>query len=203
MNVFIVYAHPSNKSFTYQILDALLKGLELGGHATKISDLYAMDFRTDMTAEEYEREAYLKTDGFLPEDIVAEQLKIEWADSIIFLYPLWWSDCPAKLKGWFDRVYSVGYAYGYDENGNQARKMKTIKYGIAMVTAGHTKETLESMGIAGSIHKIILEDRMGDRFENKELVIYGGTLNIEKVKGSHLNNATQLGEYMGRSVLTK
>src|SRR5690606_25883255 len=106
---FIVYAHPSSTSYTHQILEALINGLKTAGHQIKISDLYKMGFRSDMTAQEYEREGFAKTEIALMDDVLIEHRKIEWADCIIFLYPLWWSDCPAKLKGWFDRVYSVGY----------------------------------------------------------------------------------------------
>ena len=200
MNVFIVYAHPSPKSFTYQALGALLKGLQTGGHEVEISDLYKMNFQSDMTLDEYEREGFAKTEIPLSEDIINEHCKIEWADCIIFLYPLWWSDCPAKLKGWFDRVYSVGYAYGYNKEGQKVRKMKTIKYGIVITTAGHTNDFLEDTGIAESMRKIMLDDRLGVRFEKKKMVILGGTLDIEKVKKSHLENVMKLGEYIEMSL---
>ena len=71
-----------------------------------------MDFKTDMTEEEYKREGLVNTNLLIPDDVKHEHKKIEKADCLIFLYPVWWSDCPSKLKGWFDRVYSVGYAYG-------------------------------------------------------------------------------------------
>ena len=199
MNVFIVYAHPSPKSFTCLVLGALLKGLQKGNHEVEISDLYKMGFQSDMTSEEYEREGFAKTEIPLPEDVINEHRKIEWADCIFFLYPLWWSDCPAKLKGWFDRVYTVGYAYGYNNEGQKVRKMKTIKYGIVISTAGHPNDFLEDTGIAESMRKIMLDDRLGIRFEKKKMVILGGTLDIEKVKNSHLNNVMKLGEYIEKS----
>jgi len=200
MNVFIVYAHPSPKSFTCLVLDALLKGLQAGCHDIEISDLYKMKFQSDMTSDEYEREGFAKTEIPLPEDVINEHRKIEWADCIIFIYPLWWSDCPAKLKGWFDRVYTVGYAYGYNKEGQKVRKMKTIKYGIVISTAGHPNDFLEDTGIAESMRKIMLDDRLGVRFEKKKMVILGGTLDIEKVKKSHLENVMKLGEYIEMSL---
>ena len=57
MNVFIVYAHPSEDSFTRYVRDSFIKGLEAGGHSYLMSDLYKMDFRTDMSEAEYLREA--------------------------------------------------------------------------------------------------------------------------------------------------
>jgi NAD(P)H dehydrogenase (quinone) len=119
--------------------------------------------------------------------VAEEHRKIEAADCIIFLYPLWWSDCPAKLKGWFDRVYSVGYAYGYDGAGRKIQKMKTVPRGIVICTAGHPNEFLREIGIAESIRNVMLDDRLGKRFQQREMIILGGTLDLEKVKEQHRN----------------
>src|SRR5690349_9834095 len=176
MNILIVYSHPSKKSYTFQILDQLKSVLIRQNWNVEVSDLYAMNFQSDMTEEEYEREGFAKTELSISKDVLTEHKKIEDADCIIFLYPVWWSDCPAKLKGWFDRVYSVGYAYGYNDN---TKKMKTIKYGLIICTAGHPNEFLNEIGIAQSMQNIMLDDRLGKRFENKEMLILGGTLQID------------------------
>jgi NAD(P)H dehydrogenase (quinone) len=202
MNILIIYAHPSEKSFTHQVFEALRKGLQSGNHHIEVSDLYRMDFQSDMSEEEYEREGFAKIDMTLSEDVIAEHQKIERADCIIFLYPVWWSDCPAKLKGWFDRVYSVGYAYGYGENGEKIRKMKKIKYGLIICTAGHPNDFLEETGIAESMRTVMLNDRLGIRFENKEMVILGGTLDIEKVESAHLNYVLELSQHI-ETILTE
>nr|WP_315157825.1 NAD(P)H-dependent oxidoreductase [uncultured Flavobacterium sp.] len=183
MNILIIYSHPSEKSYTFQILETLKKILSDQNWNIEISDLYAMNFQSDMTSQEYEREGFAKTDLPISEDILAEHKKIEWADCIIFLYPVWWSDCPAKLKGWFDRVYSVGYAYGQKPD---LPKMKTVKYGLAICTAGHPNEFLEEIGIAQSMETIMLDDRLGKRFDHKEMIILGGTtLNDENLRQIH------------------
>jgi NAD(P)H dehydrogenase (quinone) len=97
VKVLIIYAHPSNKSFTYKVLQTLLNALKMSNHQVEISDLYRMEFQSDMTEEEYNREGFAKTELPLSGDVAAEHRKIEWADAIIFLYPVWWSDCPAKM----------------------------------------------------------------------------------------------------------
>jgi NAD(P)H dehydrogenase (quinone) len=130
MNVLIVYAHPSKKSYTFQVLERLKSVLKTENFEVEISDLYALNFQSDLSEEEYEREGFAKTELPIPAAVLAEQEKIEKADCIIFLYPVWWSDCPAKLKGWFDRVYSVGYAYGQNET---SRKMKTVPLGSGLL----------------------------------------------------------------------
>ncbi|HKM92973.1 MAG TPA: NAD(P)H-dependent oxidoreductase [Prolixibacteraceae bacterium] len=194
MNVLIVYCHPSKKSFTFQIFDNLVNGLKASNHNIIVSDLYDMDFKTDMSELEYEREGFALIERPLSDDVVIEQEKIQKSDCVIFVYPVWWSDCPAKLKGWFDRVYSVGYAYGYNQSGKKQVKLKKQKLGLALCTAGHPNEFLDEIGIAESMRKVMIEDRLGQRFANKQMVIFGGTLDIEKVKDKHLMKAYEIGE---------
>ncbi len=182
MNILIVYSHPSTKSYTYSILAQIKALFAQENWQVAISDLYAMDFQSDMTEAEYEREGFAKIDLPISTDVLSEHQKIEQADCIVFLYPVWWSDCPAKLKGWFDRVYSVGYAYGHQR---QLRPMKTIPYGAVICTAGHPNAFLEEIGIAQSMQTIMLDDRLGKRFEHKEMLILGGTLDLEKVRAEH------------------
>jgi NAD(P)H dehydrogenase (quinone) len=189
MNILIIYSHPSQKSYTFQILEQLKNELISCDWNVNISDLYAMDFQADMTEQEYEREGFARTELPISQDILAEHLKIEKADCIIFIYPVWWSDCPAKLKGWFDRVYAVGYAYGHN---NSMQKMRPIKYGLVICTAGHPNDFLTEIGIAQSMQNIMLDDRLGKRFEYKEMLILGGTLQIEHVRELHKTQIKEL-----------
>ena len=185
MKIHIIYCHPSKQSYTYEILQRLVSHLEHEALAYEISDLYAMNFQTDMTEQEYEREGFARTDLPVPPDVSEEHRKIEEADCLIFLYPVWWSDCPAKLKGWFDRVYSVGYAYGYDASGDRAHRMKTVPFGLVLCTAGHPNEFLEEIGIAESMRRVMLDDRLGKRFKHKDMLILGGTLDKATVRNQH------------------
>lgn len=182
MNVLIVYAHPSKKSYTFQVLQKLKSCILEQNWNLEISDLYASNFQSDMSEAEYEREGFAKLNLPVSPDVLAEQEKIKKADGVIFLYPVWWSDCPAKLKGWFDRVYSVGYAYGQTDD---FPKMKTIPFGLVICTAGHPNSFLNEIGMAQSMETIMLEDRLGKRFEKKEMLILGGTLELEKVMENH------------------
>ena len=185
MNTLIVYCHPSKESYTYQILSQLKKVLKNDNISFEISDLYEMEFQSDMTIQEYKREGLLNLELPIPKDVQQEHKKIKKAHCIIFLYPVWWSDCPAKLKGWFDRVYSVGYAYGHDKSKQESQKMKPIKYGLSVCTAGHSNSFLKEIGIAESMRNVMLDDRLGQRFINKEMMILGGTSDRAKVEKKH------------------
>ena len=194
MSVLIIYCHPTKQSYTYNILCQLKKVLANENLEFQISDLYEMGFQTEMTDSEYQREGHCNLDLDISPDVRIEHDKIEKADCIIFLYPVWWSDCPAMLKGWFDRVYSVGYAYSHKDNLVRIKKMKTINYGISLCTAGHPNNFLEEIGIAESMRKIMVDDRMGQRFLKKEMQLLGGTLEMDKVRDKHSNIIKDLGK---------
>jgi len=196
MRVLIVYSHPSNKSYTSDILRQLAQILEAEEIEYELSDLYKMDFQSDMSEQEYEREGLVQKELPIPEDVKREHEKIELADCIIFLYPVWWSDCPAKLKGWFDRVYSVGYAYGYDETDTikKRNKMKQVNYGLVICTAGHPNKFLDRIKISKSMRNVMLDDRLGKRFVNREMIILGGTIELEKVRSQHTDIINGIGK---------
>ncbi|PUV25396.1 NAD(P)H-dependent oxidoreductase [Sphingobacterium athyrii] len=183
MNILIVYCHPSERSYTFEIFNHLKTLLSAQNWNIEVSDLYANNFQSNMTAEEYLREGLSQTLLPISKDVLEEHRKIGNADCIIFLYPVWWSDCPAMMKGWFDRVYAVGYAYGQKPD---LPKMKTINYGLVICTAGHPNNFLEEIGIAQSMQHIMLDDRLGQRFKHKEMFILGGTLAIDDVREHHL-----------------
>lgn len=192
MKAHLIYCHPSKQSYTFEILTHLKQTLSKNDIQFTVTDLYQMDFKSDMSEQEYRREGFANFDLPIPEDVKQEHQKIKAADGLIFLYPIWWSDCPAKLKGWFDRVYSVGFLYGKDKADNPITALNPLDFGLAICTAGYANEDLEKMGIAESMRKVMVNDRLGDRFRHKELVILGGTLDKEKVKTLHIERVSKV-----------
>jgi NAD(P)H dehydrogenase (quinone) len=192
MHVFIVYTHPDENSFTHCVLESFIRGIKESGHTYEISDLYKMNFRTDMSIAEYKRESSQDMSLTVPEDVKYEHEKMDRADIIVFIYPLWWSDCPAKLKGWFDRVYTYGYAYS---DGHFESKIR-IKKGLVVCSAGHTLEHLKEIGIEQGIRKIMLFDRLQNvGINDTQLIILGGTANKDKsVYEYNLERAYKLGK---------
>jgi len=172
MKVFIVYAHPSEDSLTRHVRDSFIAGLASAGHSWIISDLYKMRFKTDMDEEEYLREAYYRADLPVRDDVLDEHNKINSSDAIVFIYPLFWSDAPAKMVGWFDRVWTYGFAYS---TGKQGRLMKQLEKGLCLCVAGNTMEYFRETGILAALEKIMLQDRLFDRVKTKELIIFDGS----------------------------
>lgn len=44
--------------------------------------------------------------------VLAEQERIARNDALAFVFPVWWWSLPATTKGWIDRVWNHGWAYG-------------------------------------------------------------------------------------------
>ena len=167
MKVFIVYCHPSEDSFTRHVRDAFIKGIEDSGQEYVLSDLYKMNFQTDMTESEYLRDAYYNEQPKLAEDVLAEQEKINSSDAIVFIYPVFWTEAPAKLVGWFDRVWTFGFAYG-------TKRMKLLDKALILATTGNTKKHLEDFGLLYSMKKVMLGDRLFEKVKQSDFVVFDG-----------------------------
>lgn len=124
MNVLIVFAHPEPKSLNGSLKDLAVTVLSQQGHTVQVSALYQMNWKAIadkhdfQCLQEAERFSYAReskhafADHTQSPDIEAEQAKLLWADAVIFQFPMWWFSMPAILKGWFERVYAYGLAYG-------------------------------------------------------------------------------------------
>lgn len=191
MKVFIVYCHPSEDSFTKNIRDAFIKGITDSGNEYVMSDLYAMDFKTDITEQQYLRDAKYKDIPFTEEDVLAEHEKINSADAIAFIYPVFWTEAPAKLVGWFDRVWTYGFAYGDN------KKMKMLDKAMILCIAGTPIEKLEHFGLLASMKKVMLGDRLFNRAKQMEFVVFDGTSRKLETResnwDSHLGKAYEKG----------
>ena len=147
MKIFIVYCHPSQDSFTKNMCDAFIKGITDSGNEYIMSDLYKMDFNPVMTEQEYLRDANYRNSPEVASDVLEEQEKINSADAIAFIYPVFWTEAPARLVGWFDRVWSYGFAYG-------DKTMKLLDKAIILCSAGNPIEKLEQFGLLDSMKRL-------------------------------------------------
>ena len=123
MNVLLVYAHNDASSFTAALHNVAEEVLTQAGHIVVTSDLYGVGFNpvaekydfTQLTGKHYnymnEQQNAAAQDWAYSVDIVEELQKIQTADVILFHFPLWWGGPPAILKGWFDRVLTMGTAW--------------------------------------------------------------------------------------------
>lgn len=173
MKILLVYAHPEPKSLNGSLKNFTIQHLEDAGHIVQISDLYAMQWKASLDADDSTgRQADVRFDpsldskrafenGRQSEDIRLEQDKLLWADAVILQFPLWWYSMPAILKGWVDRVYAYGFAYGVGEHSDArwgdrfGEGMMAGKRAMLIVTAGGWESHYGPRGINGPIDDIL------------------------------------------------
>lgn len=175
-------------------MNSFLNGVKESGNTFEIGNLYEMNFECKLDLDQYTREVSRMTSTSVPGDVTGEQEKIQRSDALAFIYPVWWSDCPGILKGWFDRVWTNGYAYFYDENVGRKSFIKPKK-ALVICTAGHTVEYLEETGIAQSMRCIMLKDRLNNvGFTDIKMEILGGMVDKNNlIKELNLGKAYSLG----------
>ena len=79
MHIYILFAHPTKKSFTFEVLTTFTRGLQEAGHTYEIGDLYRMNFHSILDADQFSRETALKADTPVPDDVWKEQEKVDKA----------------------------------------------------------------------------------------------------------------------------
>ncbi len=193
--IFVVYCHPSENSFTKNMCDAFIKGIEASGNEVILSDLYKMDFRSDMTEEEYLRDANYRNTPNVSEDVLAEQEKINSADAIAFIYPVFWTEAPAKLVGWFDRVWSYGFAYG-------EKTMKVLDKAMILCSAGNPIERLEEFGLLDSMKRVMLGDRLFGRAKQTEFVVFDNTSRENELREKNWDMNMQKAYEIGKGLFS-
>ncbi|MDD9206208.1 NAD(P)H-dependent oxidoreductase [Georgenia sp. 10Sc9-8] len=170
MRVLWVYAHPQGRSLNAALLQAGTDVLRRMGHEVVVSDLYAMGWKASLDAADLgdaarshpeltraSRQAY--ETGALTADIWQEQEKLAGADAVVLQFPLWWYSVPAILKGWIDRVFDKGFAYGVRDAAG-----RTLRYGDGVlagtpvqviVTTGSPPAAMGPRGINGQLDQVL------------------------------------------------
>jgi len=173
MKILIILAHPEEKSFNAAMFNTAISTLEKEGHEVKTTNLYQENYQpvsgkgnftrlknADYFKQQNEEVFALQQSTFMP-DIVSEQEKIEWCEMMIWQFPLYWFSVPAILKGWIDKVFTMGKFYDNGkifENGFSAGK----KAMLSVTTGGPEKNYVDDRygninSILFPIHRGILE----------------------------------------------
>ncbi len=206
MNVLIVHAHQEQKSFCSALKDYAVETLTKTGHAVQVSDLYAMNFKAIADENDFLIKAdpnYFKyqaeqVNAFTKEafsaDIKTEMEKLLWADVLIFNFPLWWFSVPAILKGWVDRVFAMGFAYGAGKGVYETGVFKGKK-GMLCVTTGGPEMAYGENGKNGVMEKILFPINHGMLYfvgmdVLEPFVAYSPARISDEERKNYLNNYT-------------
>lgn len=129
--VLLIHCHPVSDSYSTTISQVVAASLIKSQHDVRLRRLYfhgnrdecygGKTFDCALTCEErvgyhVERNTQLRENEKGMELVSSPEIQeavkdLRWCDSIVFIYPTWWFDFPAVLKGYFDRVFLPGVAF--------------------------------------------------------------------------------------------
>jgi putative NADPH-quinone reductase len=129
MRILLAVDHPRQTSLTHAVAEAFRTGLVEAGHETALLDLYGEGFDPRMSpADEPDWSDMAKT---YSAEVEAHMDRIRAADAMAFVFPVWWWGLPAMTKGYIDRVFNQGFAYG----GSTKVPLKRIEW-LALAATG-------------------------------------------------------------------
>lgn len=137
MHTLIVVAHPNPSSLTHAIARRVAQGITASnaGHTTEIADLAAEGFDPRFSLAD---QALFLKQAAPPADVAAEHARIDRADTLVLVYPIYWWSFPALLKGWIDRIFSPGWAYEDNDDGKVVKKLQRLR--VHLVAVGGADE---------------------------------------------------------------
>lgn len=170
MKTLIVYNHPHEGSFCSAIREAVENGLRNGGHEYRIIHLDQDGF--DPVMREKDLKAFVMA-GRIGEEglegidpiILKYMKKLQWAEHIVMIFPIWWMTMPAMMKGFIDKVIFPGIVYKM-EDGEMISMLSRLRQ-VTVITTMNTPQdiykevfgnSIEGSLIKGTFNKIGIHD---------------------------------------------
>jgi NAD(P)H dehydrogenase (quinone) len=107
--ILIINGHPNPKSFNFAIAQSYFKGAVESGAEVNTITVGELQFNPNLKSGYQERTE-------LEPDLIASWKKIQDADHLVWIHPVWWGGLPAITKGFIDRLFLPGMAFQYREN---------------------------------------------------------------------------------------
>lgn len=195
MKILVIYAHPDSEGHCSTILSEVKMHLDEKKADYEVIDLYKMKYDPVLT----EGELYGAKNRTFEELNKQMQDKIKAADKLIFIYPVWWNTMPAILKGFFDRVFTSGFAFRYKPVIPAAIRMRLLMrcafvtrfdYGIPIPLLKGKKAAVFLTTGAPKIAFFITGNRFKKIIKRDILGFFG-----IKAKIYHIDNCRKLNEY--------
>lgn len=145
MHTLIVVSHPDTASLTHAIARQVATGIQAASvdATVEIADLAAEGFDPRWTHGDIAR--FTQAAPATP-DVAAEQARLDRADALVLVYPVFWWSFPGLLKGWIDRVFTQGWAYEDDNAGGKiVKKLQRLKVHL-VANGGADQGTMDRHG---------------------------------------------------------
>jgi len=149
MHALIVVAHHNPDSLTHAVARRIALGIEAGTHrhTFELADLASEGFDPRFNLAD---QALFQGQASPSTEIAMEQARLDRADALVLVYPIYWWSFPALLKGWVDRVFTNGWAYEENGNGKVIKKLRRLQVHLVAV-GGAGEGTFNRHGYASAM----------------------------------------------------
>lgn len=128
----IVYVHPWDGSYNHAILSKVVDTFKERNQQFQLIDMYQDKFDPIYHASELK----LYSKGKYGNDLVGKyQSILKSSNEVIFIFPIWWYNVPAILKGFLDKVLLKDFAYIENKNGTMKGLLNNIQ-SVKVITTG-------------------------------------------------------------------
>lgn len=135
MRALVVVAHPVAESLTHSAARTAVDGLTTAGHDVTVLDLYAEGFSPAMSPAE--RAAYHEATPLISPDSTRAADLVRSSEIVVFVYPTWWSDVPAIMRGFFERVFIPTVAFDLVPGAKKVRPaMRHVRHIVGISVYG-------------------------------------------------------------------
>jgi len=185
----IVYAHPSHDGHCGYLLKKVSDTLAQKGADSSLIDLYALNYDPVLKNDELysagRKEIDLQNQNF--------QEQIKKADFLLFIYPTWWQNLPAILKGFLDRVFTGGFGFIY-KNGLPVGLLKGKK--AAAFTSSGGPSFYTRLFTNNASLRVLLKHTLGFCGMNTKGFLLGGARKLENNQKELDQIATKILNYL-------
>ncbi len=111
MHLLTVFSHPMSGKYPSAVMDSFHEPFRKPGHTIDVLDLHREGFDPRFTEADH---AHF-WGGPTPPGISEMHKRVDAADRLAFVFPVYWWSMPALMKGWIERVFTGGWAYQYGQ----------------------------------------------------------------------------------------
>ncbi|MFC4127489.1 NAD(P)H oxidoreductase [Nocardia rhizosphaerae] len=127
----VVLAHHRADSLSAHIARRAVGRLTAAGYTVDLLDLHAENFDPRMTVAD--QPDWGDRDKRYSAEVEAHMGRLLAAEVVVAVFPIYWMSVPAIMKGWIDRVWNYGFAYGRSKPRLAGKRMLWL--GLAGATA--------------------------------------------------------------------
>ncbi len=126
--VLVINGHPDKQSYNYALSESYFENARQSDAKVDQINIADLVFNPNL---QYGFRKRMELEPDLREAV----RKIQHADHLVWVFPVWWYGYPSLMKGFVDRTFLPGIAYEYDEGKLFPRKLWKGKSARIIVTA--------------------------------------------------------------------